>query len=53
MKLIDLSQEIFVGMPVFSGHPQVKIEPAQTHEQRADSQNPTTISPVRAVALFD
>lgn len=46
MKLIDLSQEIFVGMPVFSGHPQVKIEVAETHEERAGIINPTTISPV-------
>ena len=46
MKIIDLSQEIFVGMPVFSGHPQVAIEPAETHEGRAGIKNPSTLSPV-------
>ena len=45
MKIIDLSQEIFPGMPVFTGHPEVEIEPADTHEARAGIQNPTTISP--------
>ncbi|MEM7335695.1 MAG: cyclase family protein [Chloroflexota bacterium] len=45
MKLIDLSQEIFPGMPVFSGHPEVEMEPADTHEARAGVQNPTTLSP--------
>ena len=33
-KLIDLSQEIFPGMPVFNGHPEVEIVPAETHEGR-------------------
>ena len=33
-------------MPVFSGHPQVSIAPAETHEQRAGIENPTTVSPV-------
>ena len=46
MKLIDLSQEIFVGMPVFNGHPEVQIEPAETHEERAGIENPDTVSPV-------
>ena len=45
MKIIDLSQEIFPGMPVFSGHPEVRIEPASTHEAEAGIENPTTISP--------
>ncbi len=45
MQLIDLSQDIFTGMPVYGDHPQVKIVPAVTHEQRARIQNPTTISP--------
>jgi kynurenine formamidase len=46
MKIIDLSQEIFSGMPVFFDHPKVKIKPAVTHEQREGIQNPTTVSPV-------
>ncbi len=29
MKIIDLSQEIYPGMPVFNGHPQVTM-PLQT-----------------------
>lgn len=45
MKIIDLSQEIFVGMPVFDGHPNVAIDVVETHEQRAGIKHPTTISP--------
>ncbi|MGB0383851.1 MAG: cyclase family protein [Ardenticatenaceae bacterium] len=45
MELIDLSQDIFTGMPVFGDHPQVNIVPAVTHEQRAGIKNPTTVSP--------
>lgn len=33
MKLIDLSQEIFDGAPVFPGHPQTKITTVDTFEQ--------------------
>ena len=32
-EIIDLSQEIFPGMPVFSGHPEVSITVHATHEQ--------------------
>ena len=46
MKLIDLTQEIYPGMPVFDGHPEVTMKPAVTHEQRAGEKNPTTVSPV-------
>jgi len=46
MKIIDLSQEIFQGMPVFNGHPEVTMKPAVTHEQRDGIENPTTVSPV-------
>lgn len=46
MQLVDLSQEIFAGMPVFDGHPPVSMTPAVTHEQRAGIAQPTTISPV-------
>ena len=44
--MIDLSQEIFPGMPVFDGHPQVSMLPAVTHEQREKLKNPSTVSPV-------
>jgi kynurenine formamidase len=33
MKLIDLSQEIYEGAPVFPGHPQTKITTVDTFEQ--------------------
>jgi kynurenine formamidase len=46
MQIIDLSQDIFAGMPVFGDHPQVTMVPAVTHEQRAGLTNPTTVSPV-------
>ncbi len=46
MKLVDLSQEIYSGMPVFDGHPQVAMTVAVTHEQRAQITNHTTVSPV-------
>jgi kynurenine formamidase len=32
-KIIDLSQEIFAGMPVFPGLPEVVITPHASHEQ--------------------
>lgn len=46
MRIIDLSQEIYPGMPVFDGHPEVTMVPAVTHEQRAGEKNPATVSPV-------
>ena len=46
MKIIDLSQEIYPGMPVFDGHREVRMRPAVTHEQRAGEKNPSTVSPV-------
>lgn len=46
MEIVDLSQEIYPGMPVFEGHPQVAMTVAVTHEQRAKIKNPTTVSPV-------
>lgn len=46
MKIIDLSQEIYPGMPVFNGHPEISMELAVTHEMRAGIENPKTISPI-------
>ena len=46
MRLIDLSQELFSGMPAFGDHPQYNMEIAVTHEQRQKIENPTTVSPV-------
>ncbi len=36
-KLIDLSQEIFTGAPVWPGHPETKVTVVATHEETADS----------------
>jgi kynurenine formamidase len=33
-KLIDLSQEIFTGAPVWPGHPETKVTVVDTHEER-------------------
>ena len=46
MKIVDLSQEIYPGMPVFEGHPKVTMEVVITHEQRQQISNPATFSPV-------
>ncbi len=45
MKIIDLSQEIFAGMPVFDGHPQVEMNVAVAHEQEAGGDNSATVAP--------
>ncbi|WP_299622105.1 cyclase family protein [uncultured Tenacibaculum sp.] len=44
-EIIDLSQEIYEGMPVFKSLPQVKIEIHNTHEEWNDEINPTTKTP--------
>jgi len=44
-EIIDLSQEIFSGMPVFNGLPEVKMTIYATHEQWDKIPNPTTITP--------
>lgn len=43
--LIDLSQEIYEGMPVFKGLPEVKMSIHATHEQWEGIDNPETITP--------
>lgn len=54
MEIVDLSQEIFPGMPVFGDHPQVSIDVAVTHEQRQKLTDSQTISPVvHAVRLTE
>ena len=57
MKIVDLSQEIFAGMPVFDGHPEVEMNVAVAHEQEAGGDNSVTRggtgSPVRAVAVIE
>lgn len=47
MKIIDLSQEIYAGMPVFDGHPQVEISVAVAH---ADQSSRGEDQPVAASA---
>jgi kynurenine formamidase len=46
MEIVDLSQEFYPGMPVFTGHPEFAMKIAVTHEQRAGNLNATTHSPV-------
>jgi kynurenine formamidase len=45
-EIIDLSQEIFTGMPVFPGLPQVKIAIHQTHEEVEGIHDSNVLSPV-------
>lgn len=45
-EIIDLSQEIFPGMPVFPGLPEVKITIHQTHEELDGITYSGTVSPV-------
>lgn len=44
-EIIDLSQEIFEGMPVYKSLPQVKMTVHNTHEEWDDIKNPTTQTP--------
>lgn len=44
-EIIDLSQEIYEGMPVYKGLPQVKMSVHNTHEQWDKIENPTTTTP--------
>ena len=40
-EIIDLSQEIYSGMPVFNGLPEVQMSIHATHEQWDGITNPT------------
>jgi kynurenine formamidase len=51
IEIIDLSQEIFSGMPVFPGLPEVKIGVHQSHEELEGITNSDVISP--AVNLLE
>ncbi|WP_028888785.1 cyclase family protein [Tenacibaculum ovolyticum] len=44
-EIIDLSQEIFEGMPVYKSLPQVKMSVHNTHEEWDNIENPTTKTP--------
>lgn len=44
-EIIDLSQEIYEGMPVYKSLPEVKISVHNTHEEWDAIKNPTTITP--------
>ncbi|PCI35032.1 MAG: cyclase [Flavobacteriaceae bacterium] len=44
-EIIDLSQEIYEGMPVFKDLPQVKMTIHNTHEEWAGIKNPKTRTP--------
>lgn len=45
VEIIDLSQEIFEGMPVYKTLPQVKMRIHNTHEEWEGIENPTTHTP--------
>lgn len=45
VEIIDLSQEIFSGMPVYKGLPEVKISVHNTHEEWEGITDSKTISP--------
>ena len=44
-EIIDLSQEIFSGMPIFPGMPEVKISMHASHEEWDDIKDSDVISP--------
>ncbi len=44
-EIIDLSQEIFTGMPVFPGHPEVSITVHSSHEEREGMTDQDVVSP--------
>ncbi len=44
-EIIDLSQEIFAGMPVYNGLPQVKMSVHNSHEEWDDITNSNTVTP--------
>jgi kynurenine formamidase len=45
LEIIDLSQEIYPGIPVFSGHPEVKISLHASHEQLEGITDSDVVSP--------
>jgi kynurenine formamidase len=52
MEIIDLSQEIFTGMPVFPGLPQVKVEIYQSHEELEGISDSDVTSPAVNLLQF-
>ena len=44
-EIIDLSQDIYEGMPVYKNLPQVKMTIHNSHEEWNGIENPTTITP--------
>lgn len=44
-EIIDLSQEIYAGMPVYKGLPEVKIDVHNSHEEWEGIKNPKIITP--------
>ena len=45
IEIIDLSQEIFTGMPVFPGLPEVKVTVFQSHEELEGVKDSEVVSP--------
>ena len=44
-EIIDLSQEIYTGMPVYKVLPDVRVEVFATHEEWEGIQDPKTATP--------
>ena len=51
MKILDLSQEIFAGMPVFDGHPEVEMNVAVAHEQEGGDNSATRAPSAHKITL--
>ncbi|HSF82605.1 MAG TPA: cyclase family protein, partial [Anaerolineales bacterium] len=52
LEIIDLSQEIYAGMPVFTGHPQVEITLHASHEQWDGITDSEVVSPAMNRLVF-
>ncbi len=51
MKIVDLSQEIYPGMPVFDGHSQVEMSVAVAHPQQAGDKPDATAPSAHRITL--
>ncbi|MEM7380083.1 MAG: cyclase family protein, partial [Bacteroidota bacterium] len=45
VEIIDLSQELFSGMPVYKGMPEVRIDMHASHEEWEGIKNSDVVSP--------
>ena len=49
-EIIDLSQEIFTGMPVFPGLPEVKVTVHLSHEELEGFKDSDVVSPASSTS---